>query len=57
MSVFAGSCSDLLVSKTLALLHEGQEEQTSFVQEDLGGCLPVVVLQDESAWPIFEFPH
>ena len=44
-----GSCSDLLASKTHVLLHEGQEEQTSSVQQDLGGCLLVVVLQDESA--------
>ena len=36
-------------------MHEGQEEQTSFVRQDLGGCLLVVVLQDESAKPILNF--
>ena len=37
------------------LLNAGQEEQTSVVQRDLGGCLLVAVLQDESAQPLFEF--
>ena len=39
--------SDPLANITHVLLHEGQEEQTSLVQQDPGGCLLVVVLQDE----------
>ena len=41
-------CSDLPASKTHFLLLEGQEEQTSSVRQDRGGCLLVVVPQDES---------
>ena len=49
MSVPAGSCSDLLASETHVLLYEGQEEHTSSVQQDLGGCLLDVVLRDEAS--------
>ena len=39
------------------LLLEDREEQNSSVQQDLDGYLVVAALQDESAWPIFEFLH
>ena len=57
MSVLAGICSHLRANKTHFLLLEDREEQTSSVQKDLDGCLPVVEHQGETSWPIFEFLH
>ena len=54
MSVLAEFCWDHLASKTHFLPLEDREEQTSFVQRDLGECLLVVGLRDVFAWPTFE---
>ena len=53
-SVLAEFCSALLANKKHFLLFEKQEEQTSCVQQDLGGCLLVGGLRDVSSLPTFE---
>ena len=56
-SVLVGFCSDPRANKRHFLLLEDREEQTSAVQQDLGECLLVVGLQDESSQPTFEYLH
>ena len=54
---YGGFCSDLHANEAHFLLLEDRVEQTSSVQQGLGGYLFDAELQGGSSWPIFDFLH